>query len=81
MPVSTWISTYSTYSKSGSWRKCAAARAVVSLVSLVSNSVLTECVMWYAGAVLQPGLGGSSTVGYSRAVIMKQLCSCSAGPV
>lgn len=37
--------------------------------------------MWYAGPVLQPGLGGGSTVGYSRAVIIKQLCSSSAGPV
>lgn len=27
-----------------------------------------------AGPVLQPGLCGSSTVGYSRAVIMKLLC-------
>lgn len=49
--------------------------------SLVLNSVLTGRVMRCAGPVLEPGLGGSSTVGYSRAVIMKQLCSCSAGPV
>lgn len=49
--------------------------------SLVLKSVLTGCVMRYAGPVQQPGLGGSSTVGYSRAVIMKQLCSSSAGPV
>lgn len=66
------------YSKSGPQHKCPAAKAVVSLVL---NTVLTGCVMWCAASVLQPGLGGSSTVGYSRVVIMKQLCSCSAGPV
>lgn len=66
------------YSKSGPGHKRAAAKAAVSLVL---NSVLTGCVMRCAGPVLQPGLGGSSTVGYSRVVIMKQLCSCSAGPV
>lgn len=40
--------------------------------SLLMNSVLTGCVIWYVGPELQPGLDGNSSEGYSRVFIKKQ---------
>ena len=49
--------------------------------SLLKDSVLTGCVIWYVCPELQPGLDGNSSEGYSRVFIKKQRCGSSAGPV